>query len=279
MRQVSRLAHRARLAPRGRPKPRWLRPFQLTLGSLAVVAVLGFGTHTLYRLGILSDAAAVAEAKLLAWSGASGLRVERIYAEGRVRTSERELVAALEDYQNAFILAVDTTAAKHRLESLPWIRRATVTRQFPNTLLIRIEEHRPAAVWIDDTRRRLVSDVGELIPLADARGFTGLPVLRGGGAPEQIRDLFRLLDTEPVLARRLTQATLVGERRWNLWLDHRVEVRLPEQGAERAWHYLATRQRDEALLSRAIETIDMRNPSWLALRLMDGNAPQAGQGV
>lgn len=279
MRQVSRLAHRARLAPRGRPKPRWLRPVQATLASLAAMAVVGFGTHTLYRLGILGDAAAGIEQQLLAWSGACGLKVERVYAEGRIRTSERELVAALENYQNAFILAVDTAAAKHKLESLPWVRRATVTRQFPNTLLIRIEEHQPAAVWIDDSRRRLVSDAGELIPLTDARSFGGLPVLRGSGAPEQIRELFRLLDTEPALARRLTQATLVGERRWNVWLDHRVEVRLPEQGAEAAWHYLAKRQRDEALLSRAIEAIDLRNPSWLALRLMDENAPQAGQGV
>jgi cell division protein FtsQ len=91
--------------------------------------------------------------------------------------------------------------------------------------------------------------------------------------------LFRVLDAEPALARRLTQATLIGDRRWNVWLDHRIEVRLPEEGAEEAWRFLAKRQRETALLSRAVEAIDLRNPSWLVLRLMDEKAPATGQGV
>lgn len=278
MRQVSRLAHRARLAPRGKPRPRWVRPVQLALASVAVVAVVGFGVHALYRLGILGDVASATHERLLALSGQLGLRVEKMYAEGRERTSERDLVAALGRYQDTFILAVDTAAAKQRLESLPWVQRATVTRQFPDTLSIRLEEHHPVAVWIDNGHRRLIGKQGELIPVGDMRGFGALPVLRGDGAPQRIDELFRILDAEPTLERHLTQATLVGERRWNVWLDHRVEVRLPERGAEEAWRYLGKRQRETGLLSRAIVAIDLRNPSWLALRLMD-MTPRAGRGA
>ena len=279
MRQVSRLAHRARLAPRGRPRPRWLRPLQLTLATMAVVAAIGFGVQTLYRLGILADAMGAARGQLMALSGRLGLVVEKIYAEGRERTSEQELLQILDHYQDEFILAVDTAAVKQRLESLPWVRRATVSRQFPTTLLVRIEEHQPVAVWSEDGRRRLIGKEGELVPVANVRGFGKLPIVRGAGAPARVAELFRVVDVEPALARRLTQATLVGERRWNVWLDHRVEVRLPESGAEAAWRFLAKRERETALLSRAIESIDLRNPSWLSLRLMDPKAPTAGQGV
>jgi cell division protein FtsQ len=244
-----------------------------------MTAVLGLGIHTLHRSGMLADAAAAAQEQLLSFTARLGLVVEDIYAEGRERTSERDIVRSLERYQGMSILAVDTAAAKERLESLPWVRRATVSRQFPTTLLVRIEEHRPLAVWIDSGRRRLIGDEGELVPVTDVRGFRELPVLRGAGAPARVHELFRILDAEPSLERRLTQATLVAERRWNVWLDHRIEVRLPEKGAEEAWRYLGRRQREAALLSRAIEAIDLRNPSWLALRLMDDKAPQAGQGV
>lgn len=279
MRQVSRIAHRARLAPRGRPKPRWLRPLQMTLASVAVIGALGFGVQTLHRLGILADAAAAAHAQLLAASLRAGLVVENIYAEGRERTSERELAQALGPYQGSSMLAVDSDSVKQRLEALPWVRKATVSRQFPTTLLVRVEEHRPLAVWVEDGRRRLIGSEGQLVPVSDVRGFRELPVLRGSGAPARAHELFRILDAEPSLARRLTQATLVAERRWDVWLDHRIEVRLPEKGAEEAWRYLGKRQREAALLSRAIEAIDLRNPSWLALRLMDDKAPPPGQGV
>jgi cell division protein FtsQ len=279
MRQVSRLAHRTRLAPRGRPKPRWLRPAQLAAASLAVVAALGFGVQTLHRLGILSDAVKATQARLLDLSGRLGLVVEHIYAEGRERTNERELVQSLERYQGVFILSVDTAAVKERLESLPWVRQATVSRQFPTTLLVRIEEHRPLAVWVNDGRRRLIGQDGEVVSVNDVGRFRSLPVLRGAGAPMRAQALFRVLDAEPALARRLTQATLIGDRRWNVWLDHRIEVRLPEEGAEEAWRFLAKRQRETALLSRAVEAIDLRNPSWLVLRLMDEKAPATGQGV
>jgi cell division protein FtsQ len=279
MRQVSRLAHRARLAPRGRPKPRWLRPVQLTAAALAAVATLGFGVHTLYRLGILGDALAAAQMRLLELSGRAGLVVEHIYAEGRERTSAMEIIRSLESYQDSFILTVDTNAVKERLEGLPWVRQATVTRQLPTTLLVRIEEHRPLALWVHDGRRRLIGQDGEVVPVRDVGRFRRLPVLRGAGAPSRAPELFEQLAAEPDLAQRLTQATLVGERRWNVWLDHRIEVRLPETGAEEAWRFLGKQQRETALLSRAIEAIDLRNPSWLVLRLMDEKAPAPEQGA
>lgn len=279
MRQVSRLAHRARLAPRGRPKPRWLRPVQATAATLAVLLAVGFGIQTLYRLGILDEALAAAEARLLDLSGRAGLVVEHIYAEGRERTTQREIIQSLEDYQGDIILAVDSSAVREKLEQLPWVQRATVSRQFPNTLLVRIEEHRPLAVWVHEGRRRLIGQEGELVPVVEFAGSRNLPILRGAGAPGRVHELFRLLDTEPLLARRLTQATLVSERRWNLWLDHRIEIRLPEKGAEEAWRFLGRQQREAGLLNRAVEAIDLRNPSWLSLRLMDDKAPSPGQGA
>lgn len=272
MRQVSRLVMRARLAPRRPPRPRWLRPVQLAGAVLAAVATLGIGLKMLGELGILGDARRWAETRLLDASGRAGLVVRRIQAEGRVRTPDRELIQLLEKIQGSFILAVDSGLVKERLESLPWVRSATVVRQLPDTLLARLEEHRPLAVWLHDGQRRLIDLEGEIIPVRVAGRYRELPVLSGAGAPARAPELFRVLATELPLARRVTQASLIGERRWNVWLDHRIEIRLPESGEEEAWHFLAAQQRRTSLLARAIEAIDLRHPGWLVLRLMDETA-------
>ena len=64
-------------------------------------------------------------------------------------------------------------------------------------------------------------------------------------------------------------AKLVGERRWNVYVDGRVEVRLPENDPERAWRRLAAQQRESGLLGRAIKSVDLRHPAWLTLELAD----------
>ena len=75
--------------------------------------------------------------------------------------------------------------------------------------------------------------------------------------------------SEPDLAARVTGARLVGERRWDVYLDGRVEVRLPAERPEAAWRRLAAEQRASGVLARAITAIDLRNPDWLTVQIPD----------
>ena len=72
---------------------------------------------------------------------------------------------------------------------------------------------------------------------------------------------------EPALAARVTGARLVGERRWDIYLDGRIEVRLPAERPEAAWRRLAAEQRASEVIERAITAVDLRNPDWLTLEL------------
>ena len=66
----------------------------------------------------------------------------------------------------------------------------------------------------------------------------------------------------------MAAATWVGERRWTLRLDNRIDVLLPERNVLRAWRLLAQKAREDALLERAISVIDLRFlPTRLRLRL------------
>ncbi len=54
---------------------------------------------------------------------------------------------------------IDLEAVRRALESVAWVRRAQVRREWPNRLVVLIEEHRVLASWDDG---RLVNTFGEL---------------------------------------------------------------------------------------------------------------------
>ncbi|HET6468582.1 MAG TPA: cell division protein FtsQ/DivIB [Geminicoccaceae bacterium] len=283
MRQVSRLVHRGRHAARRRPRPRWWRPAGIGAAALALMLVLGGGFWYLGASGALEHALGAVRERALALGEEVGLVVRNVYSQGRERTSERDLLRLLEAHQGRSVFAVDPVALREQLETLTWVRTATVARRLPDTLWIRLEEHQPLALWHEGGERRLVNDAGEVIPARDLTRFHRLPVISGQGAPARARQLFEMLAVEPLLAQRVTAASLVGNRRWNVYLDHRIEVRLPENDPEEAWRFLAVQQRETALLARAVEAIDLRQSNWLVLRLVDEAVtlprPSGGQGA
>ncbi len=87
------------------------------------------------------------------------------------------------------------------------------------------------------------------------RGIKELPLLFGKGAPARAEEVLQLVAAEPDLATHVTGARLVGERRWDIYLDGRIEVRLPGQAARGRLARLAAEQRATAVIARAV-TVD-----------------------
>ena len=57
---------------------------------------------------------------------------------------------------------VDLVQARAAFEAVPWVRQATVKRQFPNKLRVELLEHEPEAYWGADSESRLVNTFGEV---------------------------------------------------------------------------------------------------------------------
>jgi cell division protein FtsQ len=279
MRHVNRLARQARrgAARRGPPPARWSRRLSRVALVLAGLGFLGAAADAVWRSSMVARLVDGARAGLIEASAEAGFVVTRVYSEGRVLADDRSLSKALEPYYGRPILAVDLNELKQHVEGVSWVRSASVGRRLPDTLWIRLEEHRPIARWLDGARQVLVSDAGEVVRIRDAGRFRELPLLFGEAAPARARELLRLVAREPDLAARVTGARLVGERRWDVHLDGRVEVRLPAERPEAAWRRLAAEQRRSAMLSRAITAIDLRNPDWITVQISDA-AFEAGKG-
>ena len=275
MRYVSRIARKGRRAVRRRPPPRlWLvRLRRAALLALALLLLGGSG----YLFATSSFAAILADAvrdRTSAATAQAGFVVKRVYSEGRVLADDAALAKALEPYYGRPILMVELDELKARVEQIPWIRTASVGRRLPDTLWIRLDEHRPVARWLDGSRQVLVSDAQEVFQVNNAGRYKELPLLFGKGAPDRARELLQLVAAEPDLASHVTGARLVGGRRWDIYLDGRIEVRLPAKRPEVAWRRLAAEQRATAVVTRAVTAIDLRNPDWVTLELPESSLDQ-----
>ena len=148
-------------------------------------------------------------------------------------------------------------------EAVPWVRRATVRRIWPNRLVVGIEEHRAIALWGDG---RLVNTFGELFTanLAEAEEDGPLPELAGPPASEQVvlaryRELERWLaplgrkpeSVQLSLALQALRTAVLGGERDLPALEQRAMATL----AERGWQpdYLTVRRRADLLAPGAAD--------------------------
>jgi cell division protein FtsQ len=219
--------------------------------------------------------------RLLAVTADLGLRVHQVVIEGRQKTPEPLLLAALGVHPGEPIFGFSLAAARRRIETINWVQSATVERRLPGTVVVRLAERRPFAVWQHDGHFVLIDRDGNTVTDSDVAAFAGqVPLVVGVGAPAAAAALLDTLSAYPELMHRLVAAVRVGNRRWNLRMQNGADVKLPEGAEAPAVAELARLQQRYRLLERPLAVIDLRLPDRLVVRPQpDGpGAPTAAGG-
>ncbi|HET9018834.1 MAG TPA: cell division protein FtsQ/DivIB [Acetobacteraceae bacterium] len=241
------------------------------LGGSLLILALGAGVSALHIVG---RGASFSERVGDATAGL-GLRVENVVVEGRVKTPEPLLRAAIGIAPGEPILSYSVQAARARIESINWVHDATVERRLPDTIFVHLVERRPFAVWQHEGKFRLIDRDGQVVTDSDVADFASqLPLVVGAGAnasagtgkPSVAALLLDALATQPAIQGRVTAAVRVGERRWNLRLNNGIDVLLPEGAETQALAKLAQLQAQHQLLDRPMQAIDMRLPDRFVFR-------------
>ncbi len=257
-------------AERGQPRPKVRRALRRRL-TIAVLAVLlavagGSGGAVLWQGGHVDRAAAQTRAVLVAGAAEAGFRVGEILVVGRDETPQADLLAVLALERGSPMFAFDAGTARRRVEALPWVRRASVTRMLPATVVVKIEERAPLALWQHEGRFALIDREGRAILREGLERFGHLPVVVGEDAPPHAAAILATLATEPQLMSRVTALVRVGGRRWNVRVDGAIDVRLPEDDPAAAWKRLAEYERTQSVLGRDVKVLDLRLPDRLIVR-------------
>ena len=259
----------ARRRPRAKLTRRMLRLAAYGIASAAAIS----GSTYAVESGWADKQVTLVANRLIQITAQSGFRVRNVLVEGRIETKSGDILAALKAERGAPLLDIDVAAAKARLEGLPWIKSAEVERQLPDTLRVKVEERKPFALWQLGQRLSVIDREGVVIVKDNVGRFADRPLVVGEGAERRAAEILDLVASEPAISKAVDAAVLVSGRRWNLRLKGGIEVRLPEEGMDAAWHRLARMERETRLLNKAITAIDLRQPD----RVIVGLTPEAAK--
>ena len=173
-------------------------------------------------------------------------------------------------------------AVRQVFEAVPWVRRATVRREWPDQLIVTLEEHEALGTWGDDGR--LLSTKGDVFTanLAEAEEDHELPEFDGpDGSEKEVLARYAELRTWFAPLQLVPAALSLSSRyAWTVRLDNGTSVAL---GREQTSTTL--KERVERLLGiypqlvehlPEIETIDMRYQNGLALSARGLKIPKDG---
>ncbi len=205
-------------------------------------------------------------------SSAAGFAVGEIKMEGLQRVTEFQVLEALELHERPSLLLFDAGEARERLESIAWIRSASIQKFYPGTLRVMIKEQEPYALWQRGNITSVITRKGEVITDEVDGRYANLLRVVNHGAEKRAGEIMSELDEFPGIRARVRAAKLRSERRWDLAMENGITVRLPEFDVASALAELKLLDERGGLLSRDIVAVDLRLPDRVVVRLSDDAA-------
>lgn len=175
------------------------------------------------------------------------------------QASPQAVEAALKARGNFF--AVDLAEMRASLERLPWVRRASVRRAWPDRIEVALEEHVALARWGNEG---LVNIHGERFA---GKGGAELPLFAGppGTEGEIARRYARYSELVAPLGSPIERVVLSQRYAWQLTLANGMQITLGRDAdlAERRLARFIEAYGDQA---QANHVVDLRYPNGFALR-------------
>jgi cell division protein FtsQ len=201
------------------------------------------------------------------------VRVEGMYGMNLQRVNELTVRNGVLGKIKGNFFTSDLEQVRATFEAVPWVRKASVRREWPNQLIVQVEEHEALGTWGEDGR--LLSVKGDVFTanLAEADDDHELPAFEGpAGSEKEVLERFKELRGWFAPVRLVPQSISLSNRyAWTIKLDNGMSVEL---GREQNKDTLKGRvqrlvsiypQLVARLQEGRIDTIDMRYPNGLAL--------------
>lgn len=172
---------------------------------------------------------------------------------------------------------VDLSQVRANIEQVPWVRRASVRRVWPNGLLVAIEEHKPFAAWGDG---RFLNPHGELFAVNEEEAEEDGPLPQLSGPPDSEREVLRkwreLAELLAPLGAKPRALALSPRQAWSAELDNGMSLTLGrDQGLptrERVERFVRAWPELSARVGVQPASVDLRYPNGFAIRLAEASA-------
>jgi cell division protein FtsQ len=206
------------------------------------------------------------------FTASRGFVVKNVMIEGRDHLTREGLKTLIAIDKNEPLFAQDLGEIHANIQSLSWVKSVIVERHLPDTLYIRVTEREPIALWQRGGQLSVVDDEGVILTSLNIQNFKHLIVIVGEDAPQNTRALLGILDQVPHLKSRVDAAKWIGNRRWDLTLNNKIIVRLPEDKTLEALQKLMALQANDDVLSKPLSSIDLRDDGRIIVQTKAGDA-------
>jgi cell division protein FtsQ len=192
-----------------------------------------------------------------------------------VRTSAAAVRAVALPRLQGNLIGIDLQQARAAFESVPWVRRATVRRVWPDRLAVRLEEHRAVALWEGDSAvERIVNSHGEIFEANIGEiEDEGLPVFAGppGSSARMLAMRERLRGVLRPLGRDVERLQLSGRGSWTVRLDNDAQIELgrgtDDEVVARAERFVHTVPQVTRHFGAPFVQADLRHPEGYAVHI------------
>jgi cell division protein FtsQ len=189
-----------------------------------------------------------------------------------VYQSDEPVNELLESYFGQSLLALDIVEIKTQLEGLPWVREASVLKEWPGNLYITLDEHEPVANW---NEQAVLNSEG--IPLEKPFADMKLADLHGpeGFSEVVMKNYLQFAQIFREQGFRLDRVLMRQRGAWTLTLSSGVEVYLGEKDVLVRSRRVVNVLNNDSLNEKAVNYIDARYPNGVAIKFMEDQELEA----
>jgi len=173
---------------------------------------------------------------------------------------------------------LDLNAARQAFESVPWVRHASVRREWPNGLAVQVEEHEALGTWGSADSGRLINTYGEVFVANTAEAEEDALLLALDGPPDSegdvvekleiMREWFKPLKLEPLAV------ALSSRYAWRAKLSNGTVVEFGREQTDedraameaRVKRFVASWPQVTEQMGKQIDYADLRYPNGFAIR-------------
>ena len=201
----------------------------------------------------------------------NSFKIKNVIIEG----SEKSNISEIENNVTEFkgnLIGLNFNSIKEIVESSEWVKRASIKKVLPSTLKINVTENDPYAIYFQEGKSFLIDLDGSIITEINLNNYEDdLLFVRGENSPELLEQLIRDISIAfPNLTQTLEEVEFIEKRRWNLKLNNKLLVKLPDENIQQSLKNLKQLFEEQEVMESNIIEIDLRIQGRAALKVLDG---------
>ncbi len=192
-----------------------------------------------------------------------------------IKGSEKSNISEIEKNVTEFkgnLIGLNFNSIKEIVESSEWVKRASIKKVLPSTLKINVTENDPYAIYLEEGKSFLIDLDGSIITEINLNNYEDdLLFVRGENSPELLEQLIRDISIVfPNLTQTLEEVEFIEKRRWNLKLNNKLLVKLPDENIQQSIKNLKQLFDEQEVMESNIIEIDLRIQGRAAIKVLDG---------